>query len=140
VVSSETSANTDRFSLRKHRGRHHCRAPDSAAEVTPMIDRRLWLSQAAFAALALVAGRQAQADKPDLSRMHGKFKVVDSFPDYKVKVVDSFADLHVKVVDSFPDDPGEWQMVESFPDYKIQFVESFPDFTIKYVSSFPGVQ
>jgi hypothetical protein len=116
--------------------RHHL----TAARITPMNDRRLWLTQAAFAALALASGRLALADKPDLSRMHGKFKVVDSFPDFKVKVVDSFADLHVKIVDSFPDDPGEWQMVDSFPDYKIQFVDSFPDFTIKYVESFPGVQ
>ena len=68
-----------------------------------MNERRLWLSQAALAALALAAGRLAHADKPDLSRMHGKFKVVDSFPDFKVKVVDSFADLHVQIVESFPD-------------------------------------
>lgn len=103
-------------------------------------ERRLWLTHAALATLALASGRLAHADKPDLSRMHGKFKVVDSFPDFKVKVVDSFADLHVQIVESFPDNPGQWQMVDSFPDYEIQFVDSFPDFTIKYVTSFPGVQ
>lgn len=77
-------------------------------------------------------------DKPDVTKIYGKIKIVNSFPDYKVKVVASFADLHVKIVSSFPDDPGKWQIVESFPDFKIQFVESFPDFTIKFVESFPG--
>lgn len=77
-------------------------------------------------------------DKPDVTKIYGKIKIVNSFPDYKVKVVTSFADLHVKIVSSFPDDPGKWQIVESFPDFKIQFVESFPDFTIKFVESFPG--
>ena len=107
---------------------------------TPMNNRRIWLSQTMLATLALLSGRLAQADKPDLSRIYGKIKVVDSFPDYKVKIVESFADLHVEVVESFPDKPGKWQMVDSFPDFKIQFVDSFPDFTIKYVESFPGVQ
>ena len=71
-----------------------------------MTDRRLWLSQTALAALALASGRLARAEKPDLSKLYGKIKVVESFPDYKVKIVDSFADLHVQVVESFPDDPG----------------------------------
>ncbi|MDO5522480.1 MAG: hypothetical protein Q4G48_00360 [Bacteroidia bacterium] len=78
------------------------------------------------------------SEKPDVTKIYGKIKIVDSFPDYKVKVVSNFADLHVKVVSSFADEPGKWQMVESFPDFKIQFVESFPDFTIKFVESFPG--
>lgn len=77
-------------------------------------------------------------DKPDVTKIYGKIKIVNSFPDYKVKVVSSFADLHVKLVNSFPDEPGKWQIVKSFPDFKIQFVESFPDFTIKFVNSFPG--
>lgn len=77
-------------------------------------------------------------DKPDVTKIYGKIKIVNSFPDYKIKVVTSFADLHVKLVSSFPDDPGKWQIVESFPDFKIQFVESFPDFTIKFVENFPG--
>ena len=77
-------------------------------------------------------------EKPDITKIYGKIKIVDSFPDYKVKVVSSFADLHVKLVSAFPDGPGKWQIVESFPDFKIQFVESFPDFTIKFVESFPG--
>ena len=76
--------------------------------------------------------------KPDVTKIYGKIKIVDSFPDYKVKVVSSFADLHVKLVSAFPDGPGKWQIVESFPDFKIQFVKSFPDFTIKFVESFPG--
>ena len=77
-------------------------------------------------------------EKPDVTKIYGKIKIVDSFPDYKVKVVTSFADLHVKMVSSFPDGPGKWQIVKSFPDFKIQFVDSFPDFTIKFVESFPG--
>lgn len=78
--------------------------------------------------------------KPDVSKIYGKIKFVESFPDFKVKVVTSFADLHVKIVDSFPNDPGKWKIVDSFPDYKIKIVDSFPDFTIKYVESFPGPQ
>ena len=77
-------------------------------------------------------------EKPDVTKIYGKIKIVDSFPDYKVKVVSSFADLHVKLVSSFSDGPGKWQIVESFPNFKIQFVESFPDFTIKFVENFPG--
>ncbi len=77
-------------------------------------------------------------EKPDVRKIYGKIKIVDSFPDYKVKVVSSFADLHVKLVSSFSDGPGKWQIVESFPNFKIQFVESFPDFTIKFVENFPG--
>jgi len=76
--------------------------------------------------------------KEDVCKLHGKVKVVESFPDYEVKIVDSFPDLKVKVVTSFPDKPGEWQFVESFPDFTVKFVDSFPDFTIKYVESFPG--
>lgn len=71
--------------------------------------------------------------------LHGKVKIVESFPDFKVKVVNSFPDLKVKIVNSFPDDCGEWQFTESFPDFKIQIVESFPDFSIQYVESFPGL-
>ena len=85
-------------------------------------------------------GASQNSKKMDLSKIHGKIQLVNSFPDYKVQVVDSFADLHVKKVTSFPDDPGEWQIVDSFPDFKIQIVTSFPDFKIKYVDSFPGVQ
>ncbi len=78
--------------------------------------------------------------KPDLSRIYGKIKLVDHFPDYKVKIVDHFADLHVKLVDHFPDRAGKWKLVDHFPDYKIKIVDHFPDFTIKYVDHFPGVQ
>ena len=79
-----------------------------------------------------------KSEKPDVTKIYGKIKIVDSFPDYKVKVVTSFADLHLKLVSSFPDGPGKWQIVENFPDFKIQLVESFPDFTIKFVENFPG--
>lgn len=78
--------------------------------------------------------------KPDLSKIYGKIKLVDHFPDYKVQVVSHFADLHVQVVEHFPDRPGKWKMVEHFPDFKIKLVEHFPDFKIKYVQHFPGVQ
>lgn len=77
-------------------------------------------------------------DKPDVCKLHGKVKFVDSFPDYKIKVVTSFPDLKVKKVTSFPDDSGEWMIVDSFPDFTVQVVDSFPDFTIEYVDSFPG--
>lgn len=76
--------------------------------------------------------------KPDVTKIYGKIKIVDSFPDYKVKVVSNFADLHVKLVSHFPDEPGKWKIVENFPDFKIQFIDSFPDFTIKFVENFPG--
>jgi len=72
-----------------------------------MSNRRQWLMQSSLAALALVGARIARAEMPDLSLIHGKIKVVDSFPDYKVKIVESFADLHVQVVESFPDKPGQ---------------------------------
>ena len=73
-----------------------------------MLTRRSWLQQQLLLALALGAPRSARAEKPDLSRLYGKVKVVSSFPDYKVKIVESFADLHVKLVESFPDAPGKW--------------------------------
>lgn len=82
----------------------------------------------------------AKISKDELSKIYGKIKFVDSFPDYKVKIVDNFADIHVKLIDSFPNSSGKWKVVESFPDYKIKIVDSFPDFTIKYVDSFPGVK
>jgi hypothetical protein len=72
--------------------------------------------------------------------LHGKVKIVESFPDIKVQVVESFPDINVKIVSIFPDDCGEWQMVESFPDFKIQFVTSFPDIKIRFVESFPGIK
>jgi hypothetical protein len=71
--------------------------------------------------------------------LHGKVKIVESFPDFKVKVVESFPDLKVKLVESFPDECGKWRIVDSFPDFTIQIVESFPDFTIKMVECFPGM-
>ena len=79
-----------------------------------------------------------KSEKPDVTKIYGKIRIVENFPDYKVKVVSNFADLHVKLVSSFPDEPGKWQMVENFPDFKIQFVDNFPDFTIKFVEHFPG--
>ena len=77
--------------------------------------------------------------KVNVSKIYGKIKFVNSFPDYKVQIVDSFPDLKVQLVNSFPDKPGKWKLVDSFPEYKIQIVNSFPDFKIKYVNSFPGV-
>lgn len=71
--------------------------------------------------------------------LHGKVKVVDSHPDFRVQIVDSFEDIRIDTVSSFPDKCGQWQMVGSFPDFTVQFVSSFPDFTIRYVSSFPGI-
>jgi hypothetical protein len=71
--------------------------------------------------------------------LHGKVKIVSSYPDFKVKIASSYPDLKVKKVTMFPDHCGEWQFVESsYPDFTVQFVESYPDFTIQYVSSFPG--
>lgn len=73
------------------------------------------------------------------TRLAGKVKVVDSFPDVRVKAVSSFPDIKVKEVDAFADDCGEWQFVDSFPDFTIQYVDSFPDFEIAWVESFPGI-
>ncbi len=55
-----------------------------------------------------------------------KVKVVNSFPDLKVQVVDSFPDKlgKWKFVDSFPD--FTVQFVDSFPDITIKYVNSFP--------------
>lgn len=55
-----------------------------------------------------------------------KVKIVSSFPDLKVKLVESFPDKcgKWKFVDSFPD--FTVQFVESFPDFTIKYVESFP--------------
>lgn len=72
--------------------------------------------------------------------LHGKYQVVESFPDFKVAVVTSFSDLKVQKVSSFPSECGKWQEVSSFPDFKIQFVSSFPDLEIAFVDSFPGMQ
>ncbi len=73
------------------------------------------------------------------TRLFGKVKVVDSFPDIRVRAVASFPDLKVKKVESFADECGEWQFVDSFPDFKIQFVDSFPDVEVAWVDSFPGL-
>jgi hypothetical protein len=51
----------------------------------------------------------------------GKYKVVTSFPDYKVQVVTSFPDMKVQKVTSFPDKVGKWQEVTSFPDFTVNF-------------------
>jgi len=76
--------------------------------------------------------------KSGVCGLHGKVKIVSSFPKYKIKITSSFPDIKVKKVTSFPDKPGEWQFVDSFPDFTVQIVDSFPDFTVQYVSSFPG--
>lgn len=71
--------------------------------------------------------------------LHGKFKIVEAFPDLKVQVVEAFPDLKVQVVDAFPDKCGKWKMVDAFPDVKVQMVTAFPDLKIKYVNAFPGL-
>ena len=76
--------------------------------------------------------------KAGVCQMHGKVKIVSSFPKYKIKIVNSFPDIKVQKVTSFPDGPGKWQFVDSFPDFTVQIVDSFPDFTVQYVNSFPG--
>ena len=55
-----------------------------------------------------------------------KVKVVHSFPDLKVKQVNAFADSpgEWKIVNSFPD--YKVQIVDSFPDFTIQYVDAFP--------------
>jgi hypothetical protein len=91
-------------------------------------------------ALLLVSTFVAADTKPDVSKIYGKIKFVDHFPDYKVKVVDHFADLHVKLVDHFPNKPGRWKIVDHFEGFKLKKVEHFEDFTIKFVEHFEGVQ
>lgn len=76
--------------------------------------------------------------KAGVCKLHGKVKIVTSFPKYKIKITNSFPDIKVQKVTSFPDQPGKWQMVDSFPDFTVQIVDSFPDFTVQYVDSFPG--
>ncbi len=71
--------------------------------------------------------------------LHGRVRVVDSFPDFTVKTVTSFPDLRVRQVESFPDECGEWLFVDSFPDFTIRYVDSFPDLKIQFVDSFPGL-
>ncbi|PWB22169.1 hypothetical protein [Flavobacterium sp. HTF] len=78
--------------------------------------------------------------KDQISKVYGKIKFVDHFPDYKVKIVTTVADLNIKQVSDFPDAPGKWKIVDNFPDFKIQIVTHFPDFTIKYVDILPGVK
>jgi len=55
-----------------------------------------------------------------------KIKFVTVFPDARVKFVESFPDRpgRWKVVESFPD--FTVQVVDSFPDFKVQVVDSFP--------------
>ena len=72
--------------------------------------------------------------------LHGKYQIVESFPDFKVEIVTSFSDLKVEKVSSFPSQCGKWQEVSSFPDFKIQFVTSFPDLKVAFVDRFPGMQ
>lgn len=72
--------------------------------------------------------------------LHGRVKVVTSFPDIRVQIVTSFPDLRVQWVDSFPDRCGRWREVDSFPDFTIQYVTSFPDLRVQAVESFPGLR
>ena len=92
------------------------------------------------AELATLIGEQnAQPEtKSGVCNLHGKVKIVSSFPKYKIKIVNSFPDIKVQKVTSFPDSAGKWQFVDSFPDFTVQIVDSFPDFTVEYVNSFPG--
>ena len=72
--------------------------------------------------LCLIYGRIQFVDSfPDC-----KVKVVEHFEDTRVQVVDSFADdvAKWKIVDSFPD--YKIQIVDSFPDFTICYVDSFP--------------
>ena len=97
----------------------------------------------ALASMAIAAEARAGEVGADCAlagiRLHGKVRVVESFPDLKVQIVTSFPDLKVQTVTSFPDACGKWQFVESFPDFTVQFVDSFPDLKIAIVESFPGL-
>ncbi|MCB2097580.1 MAG: hypothetical protein KDE05_08110 [Parvularculaceae bacterium] len=93
-----------------------------------------------FALLASVAPAAAEGDCAfEGIPLHGRVKVVDSFPDIQVQTVESFPDLRVKRVESFPDNCGEWLFVDSFPDFTIRYVDGFPDLKITFVESFPGL-
>ncbi|MGY6628486.1 MAG: hypothetical protein ACXIVL_08205 [Oceanicaulis sp.] len=72
--------------------------------------------------------------------LHGRVKLVTSFPDIRVQIVTSFPDLRVQWVDSFPNACGRWREVDSFPDFTIQYVTSFPDLRVQTVESFPGLR
>ena len=103
--------------------------------------RSLWVPLFLFCAIFCIKAK-AEVDRNCTWKgipLHGKVKVVNSFPDILVEVVSSFPDLKVKKVNSFADKCGEWTFVESFPDFTVKFVNSFPDIKIKYVNSFPGI-
>ena len=100
----------------------------------------------AAAALLISAASQAYAGEGNskipyetLQKIHGRIKIVEKNPDYKVGVFkEGFPDLRVKVVKKNPQNPGEWQFAETKPDYKIQYVKDNPDFYIMFVDSMPG--
>lgn len=46
-----------------------------------------------------------KSEKPDVTKIYGKIKIVDSFPDYKIQLVESFPDFTIKFVENFPGKP-----------------------------------
>ena len=56
-----------------------------------------------FALLASVAPAAAEGDCAfEGIPLHGRVKVVDSFPDFTIRYVDGFPDLKITFVESFP--------------------------------------
>ncbi len=67
-------------------------------------------------------------------KLHGRVRVVDFNPDFKVKIVDANEDLKVRVRDGVTSACGEWIFTDGVADFTVQFVDALPDFTIRIVS------
>ncbi len=72
---------------------------------------------------------------------HGRIKVVNHAPDYRVKVVGVGEDLRVRVVNRLgPYSCGEWIWVKHNEDFKVRFVDVGEDFSIRFVDINPGLR
>lgn len=113
-----------------------------ARQPEPARGRSAWRRRELLALLGAGSAMPAVADTPTRERLaaiHGRIRVVEHFPDYKVRIVEHFPDLRVQWVEHYADGPGLWMKVEHHPDFTIQFVEHFADFDIQLVDHFPGL-
>ena len=70
------------------------------------------------------------ATKVDVSKIHGKIRIVKRFPDFKIQIVETDADLEVELVETCCCSPGKWKLVSGHGDYLLKVVKANPDFTV----------
>ncbi len=101
-----------------------------------------WRRRQLLALLGAGMALPALADTPSrdtLATIHGRIKVVEHHPDYRICVVHHHPDLRVRWVEHHADAPGLWLRVDHHPDFSIQIVEHHADFTVQWVDHHPGL-